>query len=316
MIDSIFKKKNILGVILIITSLILLSFDFISAPDNFEGGTLVNINDGETINQVAISLEESGVIKSADLFSFLILLDNNKVFSGDYIFHERENIFQIVKRISTGDYDIPLKKITLTEGMTVYTMGEYLSSEIPSFNKDLFVSLASKEEGYLFPDTYLVRENIKPEELIKLLKDTFSIKISSIQNLIDNSDYSLEEIIIMASIVEKEATGDSRQDVADILWKRIEINMPLQVDAPFTYLLGKTSAELTLDDLDLDSDFNTYNNLGLTPAPISNPGLDSILAAANPGETPYLFFITGDDGNMYYAKDFDNHKKNVNLYIE
>lgn len=316
MLNKIFNKKNILGFGLISVSLILAFLSFISAPLDFQKGTLINIEQGETISQVSNNLKENNIIKSDVFFNFLILLDNNKVFSGDYIFHERENIFQVVKRISTGDYDIPLKKITIKEGMTVSNIADYLKQEIPSFNKDLFLSLAEKEEGYLFPDTYIVRENIDAEELITLLKETFEIKIDSISDKINNSKYSLEQIIIMASIVEKEATGDSRQDVSNILWKRFEINMPLQVDAPFTYLLGKTSAELTMDDLNLESDFNTYTNLGLTPTPISNPGLDSIIAASNPEYTDYLFFLTGDDGEMYYAEDFEGHKKNIDLYIK
>ena len=91
--------------------------------------------------------------------------------------------------------------------------------------------------------------------------------------------------------------------------------MPLQVDASFRYINGKTSAELTHDDLAIDSPYNTYKYAGLPPTPITNPGLDSIDAAINPIETDYFYFLTGHDGVMYYAETFDEHKLNKEKYL-
>jgi UPF0755 protein len=92
--------------------------------------------------------------------------------------------------------------------------------------------------------------------------------------------------------------------------------MPLQVDATLTYITGRTSAEITQDDLNLESPYNSYLYKGLPPTPISNPGVESIEAALNPTTTPYFYFLTGDDGKMYYAKTFDEHTKNKAKYIK
>lgn len=120
----------------------------------------------------------------------------------------------------------------------------------------------------------------------------------------------------MASIIEGEADKDSKQAVSNILWKRIKLDMALQVDAPFVYSIGKGTFDLSNGDLkDKENPYNTYVNKGLPPTPISNPGLESLKAAATPAETPYLYFLTGHDGNMYYAETFEGHKKNRKLHL-
>jgi UPF0755 protein len=121
----------------------------------------------------------------------------------------------------------------------------------------------------------------------------------------------------MASIVEKEATRDTIQEVTDVLWKRIEEEMPLQVDATFVYSIGKNSFTVTRDEMkDEEDPYHTYVHLGLPPTPISNPGLDTILASINHRPTKYFFFLTGRDGRMYFAVDFAGHKRNRSLYLD
>jgi UPF0755 protein len=105
------------------------------------------------------------------------------------------------------------------------------------------------------------------------------------------------------------------QTIAGILWKRIEMGMPLQVDATLEYERGLGSAELTLDDLRTDTPYNTYTRKGLPPTPIANPGSVALSAALNPTASPYLFYLTGDDGTFHYAKDFEEHKRNKERYI-
>ena len=115
----------------------------------------------------------------------------------------------------------------------------------------------------------------------------------------------------MASILEKEARKlETRKVIAGILWKRIEIGMPLQVDAVFGYIHATSTYSPTFEDLEVDSPYNTYTNRGLPPGPIGNPGLESIRAALEPTKTPYLYYLTGKDGFMYYAKTFDQHVAN------
>ena len=127
----------------------------------------------------------------------------------------------------------------------------------------------------------------------------------------------MNEVIIMASIIEDEANGtlESKRIVSGILWKRLRLEMPLQVDAPFQYYNGKNSYTLTKEDLKEDHEYNTYTNKGLPPTAITNPGIDSIRAAITPTKTDYLYFLSDKKGNMYYAKNFEEHKINRELYL-
>jgi UPF0755 protein len=120
----------------------------------------------------------------------------------------------------------------------------------------------------------------------------------------------------MASIIEKEArTMEARQIIAGILWKRISIGMPLQVDVSFKYINGKVTEDLTLADLKIDSPYNSYLYKGLPPTPIANPGLDSIKATIKPIKTDYLYFLSDKNGGMHYAKDYAEHLHNKELYL-
>ena len=108
---------------------------------------------------------------------------------------------------------------------------------------------------------------------------------------------------------QKRDNSETRQIISDILWKRIETGMPLQVDVSFKYVNGKTTAQLTHADLAIDSPYNSYRYEGLPPTPIANPGLDSILAAITPKDTKYLFFLSDAHGTMHYAATFEEHKR-------
>jgi UPF0755 protein len=312
-----FMKINNKDRILLIISVVVFIFIFsmTTAPIGFESGKIITIEKGDSILEAAETLKEHHIIRSRTLFSALVILSRESVIEGDYFFHRPINIFQTINRISSGSYNIPTKQVFFYEGMTVEQMAYRLKEEFPNIDINTFLELTEGKEGYLFPDTYKFPQNITAETAAEIMMDNFNKQIEEHSDVIDQSQYSLEEIIIMASIVEREADATSRQEVADILWGRIEIGMALQVDAPFVYVKGKGSFDLTKDDLKEDDPYNTYVNTGLTPTPISNPGIESILAAASPKETPYLYFLTGRDGNMYYAETFEGHKRNRELYL-
>lgn len=121
----------------------------------------------------------------------------------------------------------------------------------------------------------------------------------------------------MASIVEAEAYNlRDMQMIAGVLWNRIEIDMPLQVDVTFRYINGKGTFDLTYDDLKIDSSYNTYVYTGLPPTPISNPGLNAIIATVDYVESDYLFFLADKYGQIHYAKTLAGHKQNKSLYLQ
>ena len=149
-----------------------------------------------------------------------------------------------------------------------------------------------------------------------MMNDNFNKKMEPWKGAIENSGHSLRDIIIMASILEREATTEKDKTmVAGILWKRISLGMPLQVDATFMYLLGKKSSELTVSDLKMKSAYNTYQNKGLPAGPIANPGIVAIRAAIIPTESPYLYYLSDNNDEMHYAKTFEEHKANKAKYL-
>lgn len=190
-------------------------------------------------------------------------------------------------------------------------------------------------EGYLFPDTY----NFPTDDLLsvdevaikfldnfdkktKLLRDEMGTRelafITDFYNLPPKPrKMDFHDIVIMASIIEKEVQtpGDMKM-VSGVLWKRISIGMPLQVDAPIVYITGKKTGEITLNDLRIDSSYNTYLRKGLPPAPISNPGLNAIDAALNPIQNDYLYYLSKPTGETVFSKTLEEHNKAKNLYLK
>ena len=207
-------------------------------------------------------------------------------------------------------------RVTFPEGSASFDMARILADELPGFDAAAFLALAKPDEGMLFPDTYYFLPGMTPQTVVTRLTDTFAQKTASLAPDIAASGHSEEEILTMASLVEREAaTPTDRRIVAGILWKRIAQSMRLQVDAPFGYLHQSDSYQPTAADTESDSPYNTYRHDGLPPTPIANPGLDAIDAALHPTATPYFYYVTGKDGVMHYAKTFDEHKTNIAKYL-
>jgi len=288
-----------------------------SSPLSFVDGTVVSISKGDSVKAIAQKLEQNNIIQSDTFFTNIVILFNldSKIVAGDYIFKKEHTAFEVLHRISHGIYGIEVKRTTLIEGLTVAEMAKVFAQGFYKISEQEFVEKALPYEGYLFPDTYYFAENVSPEEIIAKMRTTFDEKIAEQKDIL-LSEKSLKDIVIMASIIEKEATTDSMQEVSNILWHRIDIDMPLQVDAGFVYERNKHTFELSLEDLQTDSPYNTYIRYGLTPTPISNPGMQALRAAAFPEPTENLYFLTGDDGKMYYAKTLKEHDANREKYFK
>jgi UPF0755 protein len=285
---------------------------------NFPVGAYVEIPAGATLSETGDILASRGVIGSSFLFrEYVRFFENGKfVSAGKYFFDTRLSLASVAGRLTAGEYGIPRLKILIPEGSDVAEIAVLLKTQISDFDSKKFISLASKEEGYLFPDTYFFFGNVTPEEVITMMKETFTNKTKELQPKILASKKTLHNILTMASIIERETkTPEARRIVSGILWKRIKIGMPLQVDATFSYVNEKTTYELTVEDLHIDSKYNTYEYKGLPPGPICNPGLDSIIATLEPTATPYLYYLSEKDGTMHYAKTFDEHKANKFKYM-
>jgi len=286
-------------------------------PKNFPFNDVITIDAGESLQNITNYLYEANVIRFPFVFrtTVIILGGERKVIAGDYLLDEKVGPIDIAFRLIKGNFHTESKKITIPEGWNNIEIADHLEKNLISFNKNEFLKIVEGKEGYLFPDTYFIANTTRPRTIVNLMSETFDTKIKTVTGLA-TSTRSLHEILTMASILEGEAlTTSDRKLVAGVLWRRLEIGMPLQVDATFSYVNGKTTFELTLDDLKIDSPYNTYKYKGLPPTPINNPGLNSINAALYPTKTKYLYFLSGNDGKMHYARTFEEHKRNRQLYL-
>lgn len=288
---------------------------FFSAPDAFPDDSIVTVSDGKVLSEIADDLARDGVIRSPAVFVLWAKLsgEEKSYHAGRYYFAERLNVFQVSSRIANARTGMESVRITLTEGMAAFEMAELLALQLPEFSEDAFLEAATPYEGYLFPDTYFIEPGTPEVEIVERLRETFFTRLD--EAAIDLGSRSFEDVVIMASLIEKEAQLDQdRYTISGILWNRIARNMPLQVDAVFGYIKKRSGYAPIGSDLDIDSPYNTYRNRGLPPGAIANPGLASIRAAAAPERTPYFYYLTDDDGVMRYARTFDEHKANRARY--
>lgn len=291
------------------------------APSPFLEQALITIERGESLTQVANSFEKNKIIRSGFwLKTFIIILGGEKkIIAGDYYFPKAVTVFKVAKMIHNGEFGLIAIKITIPEGTSSFEMTKILEKRLQAFNSKDFENEVSdnKYEGYLFPDTYFLMPNTKSSDIILMMRENFARQIKPYEENILKFEKSLNDIVIMASIIEEEANSSlkSKRIVSGILWKRLHQGMPLQVDAPFVYYSGKNSYTLTKEDLTENQAYNTYLNKGLPSTAITNPGIDSIRAAITPTPTEYLYFLSDKNGNMYYAKTFEEHKANRGLYL-
>lgn len=319
-LDNHFNKMIVVVFLLVILLGPLYFFSW-RAPRPFPDQALVSIERGESLSQVANSFEENRIIRSGFwLKAFVVIFGGQrKVIAGDYYFPTAANVFKVARMIHRGEFGLIAKKITIPEGTSSVEIAKILEKELPTFNSQDFLNDVSDNnyEGYLFPDTYFLMPNTKASDIILMMRENFARQISPYDQDILRFGKPLNEIIVMASIIEEEASAslEAKRIVSGILWKRLSLKMPLQVDSPFVYYNGKNSYTLTKDDLAEDHPYNTYLNKGLPPTAITNPGIDSLRAAIAPTQTSYLYFLSDKKGNLYYAKTFEEHKLNRELYL-
>ena len=269
----------------------------LSPPSNFPSGSIVIIPDGSSAPLVAKELSDAHVVAQPMLLQLILRISGKSdgIQAGAYRFQTPQNLFIIAYRITTGEYGIPFPRVTFPEGMTLSEMASQAAGIFPEISAAEFLRVGEPYEGYLFPDTYFFQQTADAETIVKAMRANFNTKITQLSKDVAASGHSLSDTVKMASLIEKEArTGTDKHIVAGILWHRIALGMPLQVDASR----------------------DTYAHTGFPPAPICNPGLDSFIAALHPTETKYLYYLTGNDGLMHYATTFAEHQSNLRKYLK
>ena len=319
------------------------------------GSVRMDIPTGESVQNIAASLKREGLIRSATLFRFYLTyreLDRN-LRTGTFLFPRDATYAELAQILVEGEgTEIA---ITIPEGFTVAQIdallaekgvtqaGEVLtcarecdfsgfaflppppslgSAEVPARvqagGRRAGDRFGSRLEGYLFPDTYFVSApDFTAKAFLERLLGTFQQRVlAGLGQNFAASERSLQEVITMASLIERETKGDEeRPMVSGILWKRFDSGRALDVDATIRYALGKVTEVLTRTDLEVDSPYNSRRHAGLPPGPIANPGLKSIQAALHPEDSRYWYYLHGDDGVIHYAETNDEHNENKARYL-
>jgi len=282
--------------ILAIVSIFILSCNLFSAPRSNNPAT-IHVSAGESLTAISSDLASKQVIRHPNIFqTFVYLFKSDKqILKGDYLFERNSSVWKVAWQIARGKHNINPIKITFKEGTTNEDMANLLESKLINFNKNEFLNSVSTKQGYLFPDTYFYFPLSTNDEVVSDLTSNFNKKIQSLNKEISSSGKNLNDIITMASILEKEARGkDDAPTISGILWSRIKRGMLLQVDAsPYTYI-----------------------KKGLPDEPIANPGISTIEAALRPVNTTYLFYLHDKNGMVHYSNTYKEHMKNINLYLK
>ncbi len=275
------------------------------------------VEKGTGLRAISNNLKEQGLIKDSIIFFLLTRKLNldKRIEAGDFRLSPSMTTEEIINTLTHGTLDI---WITIPEGKRADEIADILKENMPTYDES-WRAILKEKEGYLFPDTYLFAKDSTINQIIFKLTENFETKYSTIQNL---NSLSQQEIVIIASLIEREAMrNQDRALVASVIENRLDIGMGLQIDATIQYALGYQENEqtwwkknLTLDDLKINSPYNTYKNTGLPPTPISNPGLPALEAAANPASTNYLYYISDKNGINHYAKTLAEHNANIKKY--
>lgn len=306
------------------------------------------IQKGEGAKEISINLKKDGLIRHTSIFRAYVLIKrvSKKLQAGQYRLSPAMNMQTIVYKIVSGE--IVKKKITIIEGWNLKDIGEYLENQGIAEKKEFFALtgypaefysdsdlpspkdfggefdfLAGKSkkvslEGYLFPDTYEISFGDNVEDIVRKMLVNFGNKLSDdLRAEINNQGKTICQVITMASLIEKEVrTLEDKKIVSGIFWKRIKTGKPLQSCATINYITGKNDRGALLEDIEIDSPYNTYKYYGLPLGPISNPALDSILAAIYPRETDYLYYLSTPEGKTIFSKTLKEHNAAKAKYLK
>ena len=306
---------------------------------------VVDIPIGSGVTTIAQTLEDKGLVKSAKVFKYYVKFKNETNFmAGEYHMSPSMTITEIIDSLKTGKImQEPVFTLTIPEGKQLKEIAEIIAKETKQnkdeiwkqLNDETFIQKLMEQysdilttevwaknikyplEGYLFPATYsYYEESPSIEEIISVMLDKTESIVNAYKTEIDRDNMTVHQFLTMASLIEEEATKNvDRKKIASVFFNRLETGMPLQTDPTVLYALEKHKERVLYEDLEVDSPYNTYQNVGLPPGPIANAGTVSMEAAIHPDDTEYLYFLAAADGKVYFSKNLDEHNKLKEKYI-
>lgn len=295
----------------------------------------VNIEEGSSADQIARTLQEAGIINSRLRFSFYTRLHQNSgsFKAGIFAFSPSMSFSQISSILREGIDS--RRSFTIPEGMTVRQVAAKLAEQgvcdedaflkavsSGTFSYPFLTALPEREdrlEGYLFPDTYSYKATDTPEDIIRMMLDRFTeVFTEEDQAAAQARGYTVDQIVTVASIIEKEVFLDQERPlVASVIYNRLDASMPLGMCSTIHYIYG-TNDEITVDQMNSDSPYNTYRVIGLPPGPIACPGKAALQAALHPQATNYLYFVLSPkgDGSANFSADYEEFLRDKEAYYD
>ena len=295
---------------------------------NSEETIAIEIPQGATTRDIASILKENGIIGSELSFRIKSRFSgaDGTYNYGTFYLSKNMDTDQIISALQGASQPSETMRLTIPEGYTarqiaalVDEMGIVTGDDfINEMNNGVFDYAFLEDvpkrdyylEGYLFPDTYFLSGNETAHDIISMMLDRFEqVYNEDINDALASTDYTLDQIITIASMVESEAKLDEeRPTIAGVIYNRLDIDMPLQIDSTVQYALATRNEVVTESDLQVDSPYNTYQNTGLPAGPICNPGEASILAALNPEEHNYYYYVLKEQGGSehHFAENYDD----------
>lgn len=313
-------KKSVifLGIILILIVGAVLWWNNGIAPANAKNTDHVSfvIPKGAALRTIANDLKEQGLIKDPTVFFLLVKQAgiDTQIQAGSFLLSPSMTAREIAQLLTTGAMEDVW--VTIPEGKRAEEIAEILRDGVPSYDQSWDEVLIANE-GYLFPDTYLIPKDATIDQIVTIMRTNFDTKYE----LLDTSgvSYSQEDIVTLASLIEREARHDEdRPIIASVLENRLDLGMALQIDATIQYAKGTPGnwwGTVTLAEYQsVKSPYNTYLQPGLPPGPIANPGIEALEAVVNPADTEYIYYITDQNGINRYSATLDGHNANIQRY--
>ena len=326
------KNKRIIRVarifvIMIIIITIWQCFKIVDTPLKINNEEIVEVAEGDSFYGILDKLSEEGKIKNKFLVKLYLKICGIKpeVLEGTYKLNKSMTLNEFVNLLTDSNKDKVY--ITIPEGYTIDDIAEKLEENNICNSKEFIDSVKNYElpkyisnnpnkrynlEGFLFPDTYSFNKNENADFIIKTMLNRFEKVWQEIVEDLNISipEEEIEKKVNVASIIEKEAVVDSeRSFISSVIYNRIAIGMPLQIDATVIYSYGYHIEKMYEKYLEIDSPYNTYMYYGLPIGPISNPGRASLIAALKPKETDYLYYLLESENTHYFTDNYDDFLK-------
>jgi UPF0755 protein len=286
---------------------------------------IIKIDEGDNLNIISRKLKEARIIQDRLGFKLMVVVfeKSTRLSYGWYKFKIYEDPREILKSLIKGRR--LTVKVSIPEGLKINeTINAFRRHKDTDINTTKLYSLTKDTnfikkigikqptlEGYLFPDTYIFYKGEKPENvIIQMVSRLFAIIKPSQKFKLKSMEFSAHEILIIASMIEREAMMDREKPIiASVIYNRLKKNIPLQIDATVLYALGIHKKRVMYKDLRVKSPYNTYRNRGLPPGPIASPGYQSIISALHPSRTNYLYYVATGRGDHIFSKTYEEHIK-------